>query len=638
MPKRYELTLRVIIISILLTLLLATANAFLALKLGLLTSASIPAAILSMGILRIFKNSSIWENNLIQTAASAGEAVAGGIVYTIPALIIIGFWNHFSYFENFFIACSSGLLGVMFSVPMRKTLVEHGGLPFPEGKAIAAILQKKSHDKEFKYLVGGLLLGAIIDFMQTGLHVFASVWTSWYVIGQFSLLFSVGFSVAMIGAGFLIGSRMAFSIALGAFIAWYIVLPYFSFLPHNREEVLDFGGQLWTQQIRYFGIGALLIAGVTSLVLFIKPLIAKVMLVGKTPSVKNEAKDDLPRWILWSVVGILSVMILIFFQYRFPWNLLPISSLSSMKILIGSVLFIVFLGFVMSTISAYFSAMVGVSASPGSSVVIASLMFAAWLILSLLPTSHLHDSALLAAEAIAIILASMVTGIAAIANDNIQDLKVGYLIGATPWKQQVMLMVGVVVSSLVIPLVMQILFKVYGIAGHSLNGDVDAATTLPAPTAALLATLTDGFFQHALPWNIIFSGSLLMLVMIGLICFFPLMRGLSLSIFGIAIGIYLPMETSTPLILGGSLSWLLQRRENHAWIREGSVALWVCLACGVVAGSAVMDVILSFFFAGFGQVNLFSLVKSDPYHLSVWVVVFSLLLLLIRIHYYRHDD
>lgn len=640
MSKRYELTFRVIIISIFLTLLLATANAFLALKLGLLTSASIPAAILSMGILRFFKDSHIWENNLVQTAASAGEAVAGGIVYTIPALVIIGFWTEFSYFENFFIACSSGLLGVMFSVPMRKTLVEHGGLPFPEGKAIAAILQKKSQDKEFKYLLGGLLLGAVIDFMQTGLHVIASQWITWYPIGHFSLLFSVGFSVAMIGAGFLIGSRMAFSIALGAFIAWYIVLPYFSFLPHTQEDVLDFGGQLWTQQIRYFGIGALLIAGVSSLLLFIKPLIAKMMLVQKSAHIDKKIKinDDLPRAVLWGVVAILSVLILMFFQHLFPWSKLPISASSSIKLLVLSVMFIVFFGFVMSTISAYFSAMVGVSASPGSSVVIASLMFAACLILSLLPTAHLHDSALLAAEAIAIILASMVTGIAAIANDNIQDLKVGHLIGATPWKQQVMLMLGVVVSSLVIPLVMQILFKVYGIAGHSLNGDVDAATTLPAPTAALLATLTDGFFQHALPWNIIFSGSLVMLMIIGLIYFFPMARGLGLSFFGIAIGMYLPMETSTPLIIGGIMSWLLQRRENQGWIREGSVALWVCLACGVIAGSAVMDVILSFFFAWRGQVNLFSLVTHDPYHLSDWLVVASLVFLMIRIMRFRHTD
>ncbi len=638
MSKRYELTFRVIIISIFLTILLATANTFLALKLGLLTSASIPAAILSMGILRFFKNSHIWENNLVQTAASAGEAVAGGIVYTIPALVIIGFWTEFSYFENFFIACSSGLLGVMFSVPMRKTLVEHGGLPFPEGKAIAAILQKKSQDKEFKYLMGGLILGAVIDFMQTGLHVIASQWITWYPIGQFSLLFSVGFSVAMIGAGFLIGSRMAFSIALGALIAWYIVLPYFSFLPHTHEDVLDFGGQLWTQQIRYFGIGALLIAGVSSLLLFIKPLIAKIMLVRKNPAIEKKSDHDLPRWILWTVIAILSILMGMFFQHLFPWEQLPISATSSTKLLVLSVMFIVILGFIMSTISAYFSAMVGVSASPGSSVVIASLMFAACLILSLLPTAHLHNSALLAAEAIAIILASMVTGIAAIANDNIQDLKVGYLIGATPWKQQVMLMLGVVVSSLVIPAVMQILFKVYGIAGHSLNGDVDAAATLPAPTAALLATLTDGFFQHALPWHIIFSGSLVMLVMIGLIYFFPMVRGLGLSFFGIAIGMYLPMETSTPLIMGGGMSWLLQKRENQGWIREGSVALWICLACGVIAGSAVMDVILSFFFAWRGQVNVFSVVGRDPYHLSVWLAVASLVFLIIRIIRYRHTD
>jgi putative OPT family oligopeptide transporter len=638
MSKKSELTLRVFIIAIILTVVLATANAFLALKLGILTSASIPAAILSIGILRFFKNSSIWENNLVQTAASAGEAVAGGIVYTIPALVIIGFWHDFSYWENFFIACISGLLGVLFSVPLRKTLVNHSGLPFPEGKAIAAILENQSNAKGFKLLILGIVLGAVIDFMQTGLHVIATNWVSWHQLGYFTLMFSMGFSIAMISAGFLVGPRMSLSILIGALIAWYMVLPYFSFIPSGHENVVNFGQQLWSQQIRYFGIGALLISGVLSLFLLIKPLLSKMVMVAQTQKKFEDAEKDIPQLILWGAVALLGLLLMVFFKQLMPIQDLPISYALGYKLIFFAVLFVLLVGFVMATVSAYFSAMVGVSASPGSSVVIASLMLAAWSVLAFLNQGILHDKALLAAEAIVIILASMVTGIAAISNDNIQDLKVGHIIGATPWKQQLMLMIGVVVSALVIPAVMQILFKVYGIAGHSLQGDVDAASSLPAPTAALLATLTDGFFQHALPWQVIFMGSLVMACIIALIYFFPVVRGLGLSFFGVAIGMYLPMETSTPIILGGGLSWLIQRREHQGFIQAGSVDKMVCLVCGLVAGSAVMDVILAFFFAWHGDTNYFSWVQNDPYHLTVYAALALIVLMALSIVKYRQSS
>lgn len=635
MSKKSELSLRVILIAVVLTLILATANAFLALKLGMLTSASIPAAILSMGILRFFKNSSIWENNLVQTAASAGEAVAGGIVYTIPALVIIGFWHQFSYWENFFIACSSGLLGVLFSVPLRKTLVNHSGLPFPEGKAIAAILQNQSNAKGFKLLLWGIFLGAFIDFMQTGLHVIASQWISWHQFGHFSLMLSIGFSVAMISAGFLVGPRMSLSILIGAWIAWYMVLPYFSFIPNGHDNLVDFGQQLWSQQIRYFGIGALLISGVFSLFLLIKPLLSKMWMVANSQPHSHVSEKDIPAYFLWGGVGLLCLLITVFFKQVLPLHDLPISGTLAHQLMFFAVLFILVIGFVMATVSAYFSAMVGVSASPGSSVVIAALMLAAWCVLAFLSQGALHDKALLSAEAIVIILASMVTGIAAISNDNIQDLKVGQMIGATPWKQQVMLMLGVVVSALVIPAVMQILFKVYGIAGHSLLGDVDAASSLPAPTAALLATLTDGFFQHALPWEIIMMGCSVMVFIIALIYLFPMVRGLGLSFFGIAIGMYLPMETSTPLMIGGALAWLIQRREHLGLLHAGTVDKMVCLVCGLVAGSAVMDVILAFFFAWHADVHYFAMVQTDPYHLSVWLAVLLIVLLAFFIMRYR---
>mgnify|MGYP006286026397 CR=1 FL=1 len=252
--------------------------------------------------------------------------------------------------------------------------------------------------------------------------------------------------------------------------------------------------------------------------------------------------------------------------------------------------FILVVGFFLAVVSAYFSAMVGVSASPGSSVVITALLLAAWGILWVIhQQGGLEQAQTLAAEAIVIILASMVTGIAAISNDNIQDLKVGQMIGATPWRQQLMLMLGVLISAMVIPAVMQILYHVYGFAGQG--------GSLPAPTAFLLATMTQGFFQNELPWlQMGVGGSILGFIAI-LLKSFPALHRLGLSIFGIAIGIYLPLETSTPLILGGLLSYIVKRQESSPNYTKDRFELAICLACGLVAGSAVMDVMLAFYFA-----------------------------------------
>ena len=599
--KSHELTLRVVVIAVILTLILATANVFLALKLGMLTSASIPAAILSMGILRFFKNSSIWENNLIQTAASAGEAVAGGIVYTIPALVVIGFWHHFSYWENFFLALSSGLLGVLFSVPLRKSLVHHRSLPFPEGRAIAAILQNQSTQNSFKFLVWGIALGALFDFTQTGLHLLSNQWSGWVHLGHSVIMLGIGFSISMMSAGFLIGARMAISIAIGVAVSWYLVLPIFSF-----KQALDMGPSIWNEQVRYVGIGALLCAGFISLVILIKPLLKKMIQVSSEPKdldLQKDSEKDIPNRLLVSMIILVSIGVIGLLFYLLPIAQLGIQNWSISSLLGFALLFVLVVGFLLAVVSGYFSAMVGVSASPGSSIVITALLLAAWGVLALCHHQKLiftHDE-LLAAEAIVIILASLVTGIAAIANDNIQDLKVGQIIGATPWRQQVMLMLGVFVSALIIPIVMQILYGVYGIGGQG---------ALPAPTAVLLASLTDGFFQHLLPWNNIGIGAGIMLGFVVLMHIIPSLKAFNLSIFGIAIGMYLPLETSTPLFIGGGLAYLVKSQEDRAYFPKGSVELAIYLACGLVAGSAVMDVFLSFIFAFSGNINVLSILPD----------------------------
>jgi len=608
--KVAELSVRVIFLAIILTILLATSNAYLALKLGILTSASIPAAIISMGILRFFKDSTILENNAVQTAASAGEAVAGGIVYTIPALIIIGFWNHFDYFTNFFIAVSGGILGVLFSIPLRRILVNEPDLKFPEGRAIAEVLKSSAEKAGIKDIFIGGAIGASIELLQVGFKVIASSWTQWFVVKRSLFGLGAGFSATMIGAGYLVGHDMAISIFLGAVISWLIALPLVSqFYPDflNQYPADQAATLLWNSEMRYLGIGAMLFAGMWTFIKLSRPLSKSIRTSLSAYRSKGEVVQKLPRtdkdiplpYIL-AGVALIAALLFIFFQHNLPLSQSGLDHSYPMSILFFAVVYVLFIGFLFSVITAYFSGMVGVTASPGSSVVISGMLFAAWLLLTaidhLLPLP-LSQSQIQAAEAITIVIGSVVTGIAAIANDNTQDLKVGQLVGATPWKQQVMLLLGVVISALVIPPVMQLLFNVYGIAGVMPHAGMDISQSLPAPTAALMAAITEAVFRNTLPWTMMLIGSGIIFLVICLNHILKLARFLHLSILGIAIGMYLPISSSFPLFLGGMMALFVQKRlqrlnesKEDITFREQKGTL---IACGLVAGSALMDVLLA---------------------------------------------
>jgi len=605
-----ELSVRAVILAVILTVLLAMSNAYLALKLGILTSASIPAAIISMGVLRFFKNSTILENNAVQTAASAGEAVAGGIVYTIPALVIIGFWHGFDYLTNFFIAACGGILGVLFSIPLRRLLVNDPSLRFPEGRAIAEVLKSSAEKVGINDIFMGGAIGAIIELLQLGFKVIASSWSYIFTVKRSLFGVGAGFSATMIGAGYLVGHDMAISIFLGAVISWLIALPLVSqFYPEllNNHSVEQASNLLWSSEMRYLGIGAMLFAGMWTFIKLIKPLSSSIRTSLRSFSAKRKQDRQIPRtdkdlplpFILMGTAFMAAVLFL-FLQFIFPLSQAGLNHQYAPTIVFLGVLYVLFVGFIFSVITAYFSGMVGVTASPGSSIVISGMLFAAWLLLilidHLLPLPLSPDQ-IHAAEAITIIIGSVVTGIAAIANDNTQDLKVGQLVGATPWKQQVMLLLGVVVSALVIPPVMQLLFNVYGIAGVMPHEGMDAAQSLPAPTAALMAAITEAVFRNTLPWNMMFIGAGIILLAIFINRIFNVKRILNLSILGLAIGMYLPLSSSVPLFIGGMIALAVQKHlQKRALAKEENTTRkqkGTLIACGLVAGSALMDVLLA---------------------------------------------
>lgn len=589
-----EITLRAILLSIVLAAILAAANTYLALKIGILTSASIPAAIISMGILRFFKSSNILENNQVQTAASAGEAVAGGIVYTIPALVILNYWSGFGYVENFLIAIIGGLLGVLFSIPIRRVLMNEPSLRFPEGRAIAELLKAGTNNSfGLKEMLMGSSLGGIIELLQSGLKIIADGSQAFFAKGSTLFGFGVGFSATMIGAGYLIGFGVGFSFLLGAILNWAICLPALSTIygvvvePNNiTATVMNFAHA----KLRYVGIGAMLLAGIYTLLTLVKPFAVslknsfKLKLSAKTEQLRTE--QDLPLGFI-----LLGLVILSLALYGLLQQLLPIAQLGlaafSLPLLLACVAYILVIGFIFSTICGYFSGMVGVSASPGSSIIIAGMLLVAFALRYLIGDEAIPLK-LQSAAAITIIVGGIVTGAACIANDNVQDLKVGHLVGSTPWKQQVMLMLGVIVAAAVIPLVMQLLYKVYGIAGSMPKAGMDPAASLPAPPAALMAAVTQAVFNHNLPWEMVGVG----MGIIGLIIMvnhFLKQRGFTISILGVAIGMYLPLTTSLPLFFGGMIAYFISKKQTSEQAKQrGNL-----LACGLVAGAALMDVLLA---------------------------------------------
>lgn len=626
--KVAEITVRGIFLAMVLTILLAISNAYLALKLGILTSASIPAAIISMGILRFFKHSTILENNAVQTAASAGEAVAGGIVYTIPALIVIGFWDGFDYFTNFFIAACGGVLGVLFSIPLRRILVNEKALRFPEGRAIAEVLKSTIDKTGMNTIFMGGLVGGVVELFQVGFKMIASSWSHWFIVKRSLLGLSVGFSATMIGAGYLIGHDMAVSIFIGAILSWVIAMPLVSrFYPellhqHSPEQAVTL---LWNSEMRYLGIGAMLFAGVWTFVQLIKPLVKSISASFDALTNTRNQRHQLPRtdkdiplpYILM-LIALVAAVLFLFFQKTLPLKEVGLDHVFGPSIVFFAVIYVLFIGFIFSVITAYFSGMVGVTASPGSSVVISGMLFAAWLLLAaidhLLPLP-LTAYQIQAAEAITIIVGSVVTGIAAIANDNTQDLKVGQLVGATPWKQQVMLLLGVMVSSLVIPPVMQLLFNVYGIAGVMPHPGMDVSQSLPAPTAALMAAITEAVFRDTLPGSMICLGAGLILLVIGINYLFKRSRLLNLSILGVAVGMYLPLSSSFPLFMGGLMALFIKRRlkgiglsQEEERVRQQNGTL---IACGLVAGAAIIDVVLAIPFSIFHSPDALRLVNVE---------------------------
>lgn len=610
-----EITLKALILSIVLAALLASANAYLGLFAGMTVSASIPAAVTSMAILRLFRRSNILENNIVQTAASSGEALAAGVIFTIPALILVGHWSEFNYWHTTTIAAVGGILGVLFTIPLRRALIITAGLRFPEGVATAEVLKVGScpHDspslptstsvrQDFLTLLLAAFLGSALKFGESGLRLWAESLEGAVRIGQSVFYAGINLSAALLAVGFIIGLHTATVVFIGGVIGWIILLPIYGWISGVPRDLTDLAAAqvIWGSRIRYIGIGAMLVGGLWTLTKLGRPIAESLVALtrsyraGLRPDQSiSIARTERDASIMWVIGPLLVIVVPMAWIYTTVVQSAAIGFLMTGMMLVAA--------FVFSSVAGYMAGLVGSSSNPISGVTIATIMMSSLLLVLILgrgdPTG----------PAAALVIGAVVCCAAAMGGDNLQDLKTGHLVGATPWKQQIMQVVGVLTGAAVIAPVLTLLQAKYGI------GVVSEAHPHPltAPQATLMASLTQTVFGGDLPWTLITFGALLG---IGVIVFDRRQelhgRTFRLPVLAVALGIYLPFKLSASIFGGGLIAALVQRKIRS--IDEIVPRKGLLVAAGLITGEALMGIVLA---VPLGLNAMWPSVHSDPFRL-----------------------
>ncbi len=579
-----EITVKGVILGALLSMLLAGANAYLGLFAGLTVSASIPAAVVSMAVLGFFKRSNILENNIVQTAASAGEALACGAIFTLPALICMGYWQSFSYWETVLITASGGVLGVLFTIPLRSTLIIEQKLAFPEGVATAEVL--KSGDRggsEVRHLALAAAAGGIFKLMGSGAGVWKDVVSGALLVKEkLFIYFGANLSPALLSVGYIVGMNIAVLIFIGGAISWWIVLPAYIAL-HGAPAGIpaaDIGSALWSGKIRFLGVGAMVVGGIWALV-SIRSSLATVITDGarmlknfggeRSTTIRTE-KDMRFTWIV-----ALTVVVLV------PIGYIYVREIHSAPISIFMLVIMCVGGFLFAAVAGYMAGLVGSSNNPVSGVTVATILVSA-LLLSIFMGAH---SAI--GPASAILIGSVVACAASIAGDTMQDLKAGHVLGATPVKQQVMQIVGVLAASLVMGPVLNLLNVAYGFGPKT----VSHPQSLAAPQATLMQSVAQGVFGGSLPMDMIMGG-----VVIGILIIIVdtiLKRknaAFRAPVLAVAVGLYLPFELDFVIMAGGVIS-LLAGKWRGAGDAASDTKAGILLASGLITGEAIMGILLA---------------------------------------------
>ncbi|WP_294333910.1 oligopeptide transporter, OPT family [uncultured Sphingomonas sp.] len=589
-----ELTLRGVLLGGAITLLFTAANVYLGLKIGLTFATSIPAAVISMAILRFFPGSTILENNIVQTVASAAGTLAA-IIFVLPGLVMIGWWNGFPYVQTAAITMFGGILGVMFSVPLRRALVvDSPDLPYPEGRAAAEVLQVGAGSREgaeesargLKVIVVNAVASAGFALI-TRMKLAAEEGAVFFKAGAGSTGIIGGLQFALIGAGHLIGLTVGIAILVGVAIGWWIALPILSAgMPGAAEAVAN---TVFRSDVRFLGAGTIGMAAIWTLLKIIGPVIGGIRSsLAASAAARSGAEvpigeRDLPI----GIVAVVTLGMLLPIGWLL-WSVLaggPLSA-SAGLLVAGSLVFVLVVGLVIASVCGYMAGLIGASNSPVSGIGILSVVAASLMLVGMFGR-HLEPGTTQALIAYALIVTGIVFGVATISNDNLQDLKTGQLVGATPWKQQVALLFGVVFGSLVIPPVLSVLNASFGFAGVA-GASADA---LPAPQAALISSLAKGVLGGDLRWDLIGIGALIGAGVILVDEVLARTSKLRLPPLAVGLGIYLPMGVTLTVVVGAVIGWFYDRAAERARDPEFVKRMGVLMATGMIVGDSLFGVL-----------------------------------------------
>ena len=614
MQKTYslpELTLRGLLLGSILTIIFTASNVYLGLKVGLTFSSSIPAVVISMAVLSLFKTSNILENNMVQTQASAAGTLSS-VIFVIPGLFMCGYWSEFPLWQTFMICLCGGGLGVLFTIPLRRAMVVESKLAYPEGRAAAEILKVANKDQSskkgkqgIKEIALGSFIAAIFSLLSNGFKLAASESNFAFIWNKMAFGFSMGYSLALLGAGYLVGLAGAIALFVGMFLAWGIFTPYLSnFEFDSAKNAVDLASSVWSSKVRLIGTGAIAIAALWTLIELLKPVIEGIKEIVKNVKITNQEKNERTNIDLsLKSIFILFVLMVVglfitFYSFVEDANL---SIYYQMLFSFVGTLVSVLIGFFVAAACGYMAGLVGSSSSPISGigligVIISSIVF---LVLGV----ELFQDPMLSkfAVALAIFTTSVILATAAISNDNLQDLKTGHLVGATPWKQQVALLVGCVFGALAIVPVLNLLYQAYGFVGAMPREGMDASSALAAPQANLMSTIAQGIFNHNIEWGYMAFGVFVGILMIIIDKILRRTQKMSLPPLAVGIGIYLPPAVNIPLVIGGILKYIVMQHLTKKYAKNShkEEKLASCeqrgtlFASGLIVGEIIFGVIIA---------------------------------------------
>ena len=608
---RKELTLRGVILGVLITLVFTAANVFFGLKAGLTFATSIPAAVISMAILRAMRGSTIQENNVVQTIASAAGTLSS-IIFVLPGMIMIGWWTGFPFWTSFAVCALGGVLGVMYSIPLRRALVTNSDLPYPEGIACAEVLKVGSGEheeggsvEEGKAGLAAVMWGSItsaVFAVVVATQVFASDVISYFRVGSKGSVsgFDFNLSFALFAIGHLVGLSVGIAMLVGALIGWGWGVPFYSLVEHSTGGVAELAQATWSHKVRFVGAGAIGVSAIWTLAKLVRPVISgltSAMAASRVRKAGNAA--TLPRTEQDIPIGIVGLITLVCFV-PIAWLLGYFANSSGLGdhlavLAVGGVAYVVLMGFFVSTVCGYMAGLIGSSNSPLSGVGILVVIGAALLLVAGVKP-YVPAEAGKALVAFALFTTAVIFTVAAIANNNLQDLKTGQLVDATPWRQQVALVIGVIAGAAVIPPVLDLLNKAYGFAG--VPGAGPAA--LPAPQAGLISALAQGVITNNIDWGLIITGIWIGVGVIMVDAILARTTRMRIPPLAVGLGIYLPTASTLMVVVGSVVGWLFDRRADRGPKPEATKQLGVLLASGLIVGESIVGVLVAAVVAVFG--------------------------------------